>query len=266
MAGLVSPIDVGRGVRSPLDEGSICDAGTGFTNARETESQRIGDVESKLSEAQMGSHWITNGDSPPSDANDTSDWASFSPVATSHSMDTSHWAQNTSNCTASNEGNPVINSDYKHQDVPTEVGDSSPGWQEFSLGGSYNTPNSWFETVKSDRDSVSYAESADCTHQPILHTCRADDPCQAHTTDVCTALPHHHHHHHPCVAVFRQCFTSPSLQDTVSSGVGHSVHQMVSSKCVQDWQQIRDTRFVQMTQVLWASELSTVLLIVCCMF
>lgn len=275
MAGLVSPKEDGRDVA--VDEGSICAAGTGFTNASrqgETEGERqhtdwaefvdessmvagvvpresIGDVESKgklLSEPQMGSHWITNRDSLPSDANNTCDWASFSPVATSHSMDTSHWAQNTTNCTANNGENPVINSDYKHPDMRTEVGDGSPGWQEFSLSGSYGTPNSWFETVQSDRDSVSYAESADCTYHPILQTRRADDPCQMHTSDLSTALPHHrHHHHHQCVAVFRQCFTSSSLQDTMSGGVGDSVPQMVSIEYVQDWQQIRDTRCVHMT-------------------
>lgn len=302
MAGLVSPKEDGRDVRSAVDEGSICAAGTGFTNASrqgETEGQRqhtdwaefgdessmvagavpresIDDVESKgklFSEPQMKSHWIMNRDSPPSDANNTNntcDWASFSPVATSHSMDTSHWAQNTTNYTANNGENPVINSDYKHPDVHTEVGDSSPGWQEFSLGGSYDTPNSWFETVQSDRDSVSYAESADCTHHPILRTHRADDPCQMHTSDVCTSLPHHHHlHHHPCVAVFRQCFNSSSLQDTMSGGVGDSVRQVVS-ECVQDWQQIRDTRCVHMTSYTADSSAVTlrvaVFLFVYCMF
>lgn len=259
MAGLVSLKGGCRGARNAVDEVSICATGTGFTNAgreRETEQQRqptdwaefgndssmvasavpqesIGDVENKgefLPEAQIDAHWnnigIMNRDPPLSETNN---WASFSPVTTSsnsHLMDTSHWAQNVTDCTANSGENPVINTDYKCPDEHTGVGDVSPGWQEFSLSGSYDTSNSWFETVQSESDN------ADCIHQPVQHTHRTDDTCQTHTCDECTALPHHHP---SCVAVFRQCFTSHT--------VGEGVPQMVSSECVRDWKQIRDSRF-----------------------
>ena len=181
-----------------------------------------------LSEALNDSHWgedeglTMNRTLPPN-----ADWATFSPVNSSSSYHTAgtsrNWMQTIGE---SSEDDPAITG---RNDTAADV---SPGWQAFTLG---SEPTS---TSLSLSETSALAGLSLDTHNRTgvnePHRKEPRDSCSATTPDSVR---------HSCVSVFRHCFTE-GHSGRGGGGGGEMGPRVVATECVNDWQCLRDNRYI----------------------